>query len=284
MAGPVVHTYRAAESGLYVNSYLVEGESGVVVVDTNLLVSDIESLRARLRALKKPLLAILVTHAHPDHFNGVLGLVQDKEVPVYATAGVGRVIGEIADAKRAQWSPVYGAEWPAETYYPNSLLADGAEVLFDELSFTAREVGPAESHADSYLLLTATGSATVAFTGDLAFHGMHPYTADGHSSAWLAALDALSSELAGTGTLYPGHGGPAGPGLLAEQRRYLLYYREVIRRLSRGEPRLSEAAKSELSSTLHAFLPDAPLTWMIELGADAVAAELAAVGTPSYEG
>ena len=55
MAGPVVHTYRAAESGLYVNSYLVEGESGVVVVDTNLLVSDIEALRARLRALKKPL-------------------------------------------------------------------------------------------------------------------------------------------------------------------------------------------------------------------------------------
>ena len=115
MAGPVVHTYRAAESGLYVNSYLVEGESGVVVVDTNLLVSDIEALRARLRALKKPLLAILVTHAHPDHFNGVLRLVHDKEVPVYATAGVGRVIGEIADAKRAQWSPVYGAEWPAET-------------------------------------------------------------------------------------------------------------------------------------------------------------------------
>ena len=34
MAGPAVHTYRAAESGLYVNSYLVEGESGVVVVDT----------------------------------------------------------------------------------------------------------------------------------------------------------------------------------------------------------------------------------------------------------
>ena len=40
---------------------------------------------------------------------------------------------------------------------------------------------------------------------------------------------------------------------------------------------LSEAAKSELSAALQAFLPDAPLTWMIELGADAVAAELAAV-------
>jgi glyoxylase-like metal-dependent hydrolase (beta-lactamase superfamily II) len=204
MAGPVVHTYRAAESGLDVNSYLVEGESGVVVVDTNLLVSDIEALRARLRALKKLLLAILVTHAHPDHFNGVLGLVRDKEVPVYATAGVGRVIEEIADAKRAQWSPVYGAEWPAETYYPNSLLADGAQVQLNELTFTAREMGPAESHADSYLVLTADGSATTAFTGDLAFHGTHPYTADGHSGAWLAALDVLGSELAGIGTFIPG--------------------------------------------------------------------------------
>jgi glyoxylase-like metal-dependent hydrolase (beta-lactamase superfamily II) len=274
MAGPIVHTYRAAESGLYVNSYLVEGESGVVVIDTNLLVSDIEALRARLRALRKPLLAILVTHAHPDHFNGILGLVKDKEVPVYATAGVGRVIEEIADAKRAQWSPVYGAEWPAETYYPNSLLADGAQVQFDEMSFTVREAGAAESHADSYFLMAASGSAA-AFTGDLAFHGTHPYTADGHSGAWLAVLHVVAGELAGTGTLYPGHGDPAGTGLLADQRRYLLYYRELIRRLSGGEPVLSEAAKSELSTAMQAFLPDTPLTWMIELGADAVAAELA---------
>jgi hypothetical protein len=41
------------------------------------------------------------------------------------------------------------------------------------------------------------------------------------------------------------------------------------------------AAKSELTAALQAFLPDAPLTWMIELGADAVAAELAAQGPAS---
>ena len=144
------------------------------MVDTNLLVSDIEALRARLRALNKPLLAILVTHPHPDHFNGVFGLVQDKKVPVYAAASVARVIEEIAEAKREQWSPTYGAEWPATTYYPDSPLADGARVRFGELTFTVRELGPAESQADSYFLVAADGYAPVAFTGDLAFHGTPP--------------------------------------------------------------------------------------------------------------
>ena len=276
MAGPVIHTYRAADPGLYVNSYLVEAEAGVVVVDTNLLVSDIEALRARLRALKKPLLAILVTHPHPDHFNGVFGLVQDNEVPVYAAASVAQVIGEIADAKREQWSPTYGAEWPAATYCPNSPLADRAEVRFGELTFTVRGLGPAESHADSYFLLSADGGAPVAFVGDLAFNGMHPYTADGHSARWLAALDVLASELADVATLYPGHGDPAGPGVFAEQRRYLLHYRELVRRLSGGNAKLPSPASAELDAAMRAFLPGAPLTWMIGLGADAVAGELAA--------
>jgi glyoxylase-like metal-dependent hydrolase (beta-lactamase superfamily II) len=102
---PIVHTYRAAEAGLWLNSYLVETAAGVLVFDASLLVSDIEALRARLAALKKPLLGVFVTHSHPDHFNGVWALVQDKEVPVYAAGSVGRVIEEIAGAKRAQWSP-----------------------------------------------------------------------------------------------------------------------------------------------------------------------------------
>jgi len=275
VAGPVIHTYRAAEPGLFVNSYLVEGESGVVVVDTSLLASDIEALRARVRALNKPLRAIVVTHAHPDHFNGVAGLVRDGEVPVYAAASVARMITEIAEAKRAQWGPVYGQEWPTETYYPNMLLADRDQVRFDDLAFTVRELGPAESHADSYLVLTAGGFGSVAFTGDLAFHGTHPYTADGHLGDWLAALDVLAGELAEVRRLYPGHGDPAGPGLLAEQRRYLLYYREVIARLADGQSQLSDAARTELDLAMQAFLPGAPLAWMIGLGADAVAAELA---------
>lgn len=269
------HTYTAGEGGLFVNSYLLETGSGVVVVDTNLLNADIAALKARVAAVGKPLAGVFVTHAHPDHFNGVFELIRDAgDVPVYATAGVAKMIREIAEAKRAQWGPVYGDQWPAETAYPTVELDDNETVTLDGLTVTACELGPAESHADSYLLVTGDDGRPVAFIGDLAFHGTHPYTADGHLASWLSTLDTLDSQLGTVSRLYPGHGAPTGPEIFAEQRRYLLFYRETVRRLADGAPTLTNHAKAELERELTRFLPGAPLTWMIQLGADAVATEL----------
>ena len=263
-----IHRYTAAEAGLLVNSYLVEAEEGVVLIDANLLLSDVRALRARLDALHKPLLGVFVTHAHPDHFNG-LPFVAADDVPVYAAADVADTIARIAGPKRAQWQPVYGAEWPDRHRVPDHRLSSGDVVELAGLRFRLHAVGPAESHADSYLTL-----GRQAFIGDLAFPGIHPYTADGHTGRWLDALDGLAEALDGF-TLHPGHGQPGDPGMLADQRRYLLMYRETVRRLAAGAASLADPQRAELTAVMTRFLPGAPLTWMIGLGADAVAAELA---------
>jgi glyoxylase-like metal-dependent hydrolase (beta-lactamase superfamily II) len=263
-----IHTYTAAEAGLLVNSYLVEAADGVVLVDANLLQSDVHALAARLSALHKPLLGVFVTHAHPDHFNGLPVLAGD-DVPVHATTDVADTIARIADAKRRQWQPIYGAEWPDRHRVPDRRLSDGDVVELGGLRFTMHAVGAAESHADSYLTL-----GEVAFIGDLAFHGTHPYTADGHTGSWLAALDALTDKLAGI-TLLPGHGRPGDVGILSDQRRYLMMYRETVHRLAAGATSLTDPQREELTAVMTRFLPGAPLSWMIGLGADAVAAELA---------
>lgn len=63
--------------------------------------------------------------------------------------------------------------------------------------------------------------------------------------------------------------------MLADQRRYLMMYRGTVGRLAAGAPRLADAQREQLTTVMARFLPDAPLTWMIGLGADAVATELA---------
>ena len=272
MSGYRIHTYAAAEAGLLVNSYLVEAAEGVVLVDANLLQSDARALAARVAALRKPLLGVFVTHAHPDHFNG-LPVVAGDDVPVYATADVADTIARIADAKRERWQPVYGDEWPDRHRVPDRRLENGSVVELGGLRFTVHAVGAAESHADSYLTLGNGRGDNVAFIGDLAFHGTHPYTADGHTGRWLTALDAVAGALDGA-TLYPGHGSPGDAGMLADQRRYLMMYRETVRRLAAGAPNLTDPQREELTAVMTRFLPGAPLSWMIGLGADAVAAEL----------
>ena len=113
-----IHTYTSREQGLFVNAYLIETPHGVVAVDGTLTRSDARAFRARFEALEKPLLAILVTHAHPDHVAGITELIQGKDVPIVAPLAVKQLMEQTEQAKHAQWGPVYQEEWIRSWTYP----------------------------------------------------------------------------------------------------------------------------------------------------------------------
>ena len=156
--------------------------------------------------------------------------------------------------------------------FPNRTVVDEESVELGDLRFTAWDFGPGESESETVWLLDG---GDVAFIGDLAFNGTHAYLADGHTQAWLGAIDRAEDALAGVRTLYVGHGAPAGPAVLAEQRRYLMMAREAIGRIAGGRPELSADEANRVVGLMERYQPGAPLSWLVGAGAAAVAAELA---------
>ena len=97
-----IHRFTGSADTVPVNAYVIEGPDGVVVVDGTLTVSGGRGLRARVEATGKPLAGVLVTHAHPDHYGG---LVELPDVPIYALAGVDEVIRRDDDVQGADPAP-----------------------------------------------------------------------------------------------------------------------------------------------------------------------------------
>ena len=75
----------AAKEAIFVNAYLVETRAGVVAIDATLTESESKRLSEEVEALAKPLLAILVTHPHPDHVAGITNLVANSGPKIMAT-------------------------------------------------------------------------------------------------------------------------------------------------------------------------------------------------------
>lgn len=110
-----------------VNSYLVHGPDGLVVVDGQLTVSDATALRDRVAATGRPLVALLVTHAHPDHYAGA-AVVAGDSVPILATAAVDAAIRRDDAEKDAVVGAMMGADWPVRRRFPDHVLESGATV------------------------------------------------------------------------------------------------------------------------------------------------------------
>src|SRR4051812_12228903 len=208
MSSPLVHRFTGQTAGTPVNAYLLEGAAGVVGVDATLTVSDGRALRQRVDALGKPLLGVVLTHAHPDHYGGLVELVRDLDVPVLATRGVAEAIRRDDPVKETILRPMFGDEWPAERAFPNREVADGDVVSFGGVALRVADLGPGESPHDS--LWTLVGAPRPVFSGDVAYDRRHSSLADGHYAAWLSNIARLRRELDPGTTLHPGHGEPCG--------------------------------------------------------------------------
>jgi len=269
-----VHQFSSGADTFFTNAFVVETSNSLVVIDSMMTVSEARSFGEYISTIGKPVAAILITHGHPDPYNGVGQLVSPKQpVPVITTRAVNQSIQGGIDSKVLKWKPVFGSEWPDSNFVATEFMMDGEKIDVDGVPFEISELGAGESNADTCWFVGKDRRAV--FVGDVVFNGMHSFMNDGHSSQWIVSLSVLITMVRETDRIYTGHGmsGPAKE-LISAQANYLECYRQSVFALSRGLPYLDWDAKQALLENMNAYLGTDKLGSFVTAGADAVAGEM----------
>ena len=274
-AVPTIHRFPVEHGGAFVNAYVVETTSGVVAVDGLLQVSAAKEMRAGIDRLGKPLLAALLTQSHPDHYAGLGEVVAGYDVPIYAPQGVIDTITADDALKDQIIGPMFEEDWPANRVFPNTAIADGESVSFDEVKFTVIDLGPSESPHDSPWILG--DDAKTVFLGDQIYDHKHCYLADGFYVEWLANIEKLRARFPDDAVFHIGHGGPVGAAMWDWQRGYIELFVDTVSSADWSE---SEQAKATVVARMREYEPSVELQFLMELSVEPVAAKLGLL-TPS---
>ncbi len=258
---------RVTGDVMTVNSYIVAGPSGAIVVDGQLTISDAAKVNRRLEATGVPLAGVVLTHGHPDHYAGVGHITRGADVPVVAAKAVDEVIRSDDAVKDAVVGPMMGAEWPQERMFPNTIVEPGAIVSLGGVTLQLDDIGPAESRHDTIWKIDDSR----LFVGDVAYNGVHAFLQDGMWESWLRALARLERELHPDATLYVGHGAPAGLELLAAQRRYIEAFVAAVQQTSSWDP---AARHDEVVRRMTTVVPSEDLLFLMELSIEPVASAI----------
>ncbi|WEH14819.1 MBL fold metallo-hydrolase [Streptomyces sp. VNUA24] len=209
-----IHSYMSPADTFHVTTQLIETPARIIAIDAQLNPAYADEAVAYAKGLGKPIDRLVVTHAHPDHYNGA-----DRfDAPVHVLP----LVREQIAARPAAQLPG-GLAVPA-TDLPGSVdITPGREVI-DGVEFVFEAVSGGEA-ADELLVKLPDQGVLVA--QDLVYHDVHLYLGNNDITGWQQAVDAMAAE-SGYDTILAGHGAPTGPEVFDGIRRYLDDARELL--------------------------------------------------------
>lgn len=236
----LLQDFSTSNGGNIVNTGFIVGPRGVVVIDSGPSRRYGEQLRAAIaRVTPLPVVLVINTHHHPDHF---LGNQAFERATLAALPGTRAGIEREGEAFNTNMYRLAG-DWMRDTV----VAAPTMDVTPGRLEAGGRslELFALDGHtgADLAVLDRATGTL---FAGDLVFHERSPTTPHARIEDWLTSLDVL--EAIPFKVLVPGHGAvtqDAAP--LRQTRDYLRWLDDLLRR--------SAAAGLDMAEVLTLPLP-----------------------------
>jgi glyoxylase-like metal-dependent hydrolase (beta-lactamase superfamily II) len=242
-----IHTYLADPAGAMVTSHIVETTSGLVLIDGQFMPAQALELKSYVASLGKPLLRVILSHGHPDHWFGFhqLGLG-----PVHAGPITGKFITEngtglVAARKAESSAPAIGG-----------VIAEGDETIGGVL-FRFRHVLNTEAPEITTVEIPAAGAFIVQ---DIVYNKVHAVVSR-QIDQWVAALRSIEARRGETPLILAGHGEPTSPESLAGLVKYL----ETVKPLIAANIGKEDQAKAITDEMAKAF-PDYRVPGLLTFG------------------
>ncbi len=260
-----VGTYVSSPRGFSTSSYWIEGPTGLVLIDTQFLLSEAERMIdwAETTTGKRAVLAI-VLHANPDKFNGT-SVMQRRGIDVITSQQVVDLIPSVHTLRHGWFYERFAPDYPDQAPQPRAFGDATTEIEAAGLRIKLHVMGPACSEAH----VVAEFDHHV-FVGDLVANGSHSWLEIGKTDQWLQRLDEIAALE--PRFVHPGRGASGGPELIARERGYLERVIEIVRASSphldaNGEP--PRDAIQQLTGEVLAAYPGYTFEVFLRLGVPA---------------
>lgn len=238
-----------ANQGFNSNAAFVVTNAGVVLFDALGTPALGRELRRKIADITdQPVVKVVVSHYHADHFYGVMPF-HAAGATVIANQAVKHYLATSAPSERLIERRQSLAPWVDENTRvipPDRYQQADEQFELGGVQFSLRAVGPGHTPEDLIMRVEPDG---VLMVGDLMVSGRLPFVGDADTGSWLQAIESVSSQL--PRIIVPGHGGYSTDPVrdLDLTRNYLKFLREKMAQAAENLLSFDEAyAETDWSS------------------------------------
>jgi glyoxylase-like metal-dependent hydrolase (beta-lactamase superfamily II) len=252
--------FTASPQGFLVTSTLIAGEKEAVLVDGQFTLSDAHRLVGLILDSKKTLTTVYVTHAHPDHYFGLVVIKQAfPGVKIVAQPATVAEIKKTWAGKVKHWGPIYGTNLPTKPLIPEPFA--GNTLTLEGQTIEVHGSVQGDDSTNSYVWIP---SIKTVIAGDVVFQGIFPWTAETNRvsrAAWARTLDELAAL--GATTVIAGHKEPTRKDDASGLTTTKAYLRDF------DEAAAASTSASQLQAKMKAKYPKLAMDIVLQIGAGA---------------